>query len=295
MRQTRNVYLAVLRKDLPSPLAKESDEEKGAAATKPEDTEAAAEGGSEGSRAEARLDGSAARRRTDRGGRAERSPRLRRRGRFRIDFDDIQYRILDMPIPAGDISNLQAGTAGQLYFLRRADGKTVAAALRPREARRSSRWSTPTDYVRLRRRQEAALRAAEQLVHRRRPRRASSRTPASWRPTPSRSSRSARRVEADLQRSLAHQPRLLLRPDDARRRTGRRSATKYAPLLDARGDARRPEPRDAVDVERAGRRPSPRRRRRFAGRAADAFRAACSAPTTRSRTAAIGSRRSTAG
>src|SRR4029079_13390657 len=28
MRQTRNVYLAVLRKDLPSPLAKESDEEK---------------------------------------------------------------------------------------------------------------------------------------------------------------------------------------------------------------------------------------------------------------------------
>src|SRR6185436_4942549 len=32
MRETRNVYLAVLRKDLPSPLAKESDEEKGGAA-----------------------------------------------------------------------------------------------------------------------------------------------------------------------------------------------------------------------------------------------------------------------
>jgi tricorn protease len=87
-RRTRNVYLVVLRNDLPSPLAKQSDEEKPAATTsKPaEETKTAAEPAAAGP--------------------------------VRIDFDGIEYRILDLPVPGGDLSSLQAGAAGQIYYLR---------------------------------------------------------------------------------------------------------------------------------------------------------------------------------
>ncbi|HET9705351.1 MAG TPA: PDZ domain-containing protein, partial [Vicinamibacterales bacterium] len=86
-RRTRNVYLVVLANNVPSPLAKESDEEKPAAEKKPAaDGKPAAES-------------------------AAAEP-------VRIDFEGIEYRILDLPIGAGDLSNLQAGAAGQLYYLR---------------------------------------------------------------------------------------------------------------------------------------------------------------------------------
>lgn len=90
-RRRRNVYLVVLRNDVPSPLMKESDEEKprvdgkGAAEEKPGTEDGGAKAGAEP---------------------------------VRIDLDGIQYRILDLPIPAGDLSNLQAGEAGHLYYLR---------------------------------------------------------------------------------------------------------------------------------------------------------------------------------
>ena len=86
-RRTRNVYLVVLRNDIPSPLAKESDEEKPAAERKPAD------------------DGKTAMEN------AEADP-------VRIDFEGIEYRILDLPIGAGDLSQLDAGAAGQIYYLR---------------------------------------------------------------------------------------------------------------------------------------------------------------------------------
>lgn len=82
MRLTRSLYLAVLRKDLPSPLAKESDEEKGVQKEeKPKETK---------------------------------SPSAEP---FSIDFDGLQNRILSLPIPVGEYSNLQAGAAGQIYYL----------------------------------------------------------------------------------------------------------------------------------------------------------------------------------
>jgi tricorn protease len=92
LRKSSSLYLVVLRKDLPSPLAKESDEEKGiqredkpreAAATPPQP--------------------------------------------FSIDFDGIQYRILDMPIPGGEYSNLQAGAAGQILYLKAVSGGAPGA------------------------------------------------------------------------------------------------------------------------------------------------------------------------
>jgi tricorn protease len=82
MRITRSLYLVTLRKDIPSPLAKESDEEKGVQKEeKPKETRPAAV-----------------------------EP-------FSIDFDGIQSRIVAFPIPAGSYSNLQAGAAGQIFYM----------------------------------------------------------------------------------------------------------------------------------------------------------------------------------
>jgi tricorn protease len=81
LRITKSIYLAVLRKNIPSPVASESDEEKGIQKEeKPKDPKPAAS-----------------------------EP-------FSIDFDGIQYRIVALPIPTGEYSNLQAGTAGQFYY-----------------------------------------------------------------------------------------------------------------------------------------------------------------------------------
>jgi tricorn protease len=94
-RRTRNVYLVVLRGDLPSPLAKQSDEEKPAAATAKPAGETAGPPGA-----------------------ATPEPAGAATEPVRIDFDGIEYRILDLPVPGGDLSRLQAGAAGQLYYLR---------------------------------------------------------------------------------------------------------------------------------------------------------------------------------
>ena len=43
---------------------------------------------------------------------------------FRIDFEGLEFRILDLPIPPGELSGLQVGTAGQVYYLKTVDGVT---------------------------------------------------------------------------------------------------------------------------------------------------------------------------
>ena len=85
MRLTSSLYLAVLRSNLPNPLAKESDEEKGIQKEeKPKEPPKAAEP-------------------------------------FSIDFAGINNRILAIPLPARNYSNLQAGPAGQFYYLESPD------------------------------------------------------------------------------------------------------------------------------------------------------------------------------
>ena len=84
---TRSVYVVVLRKDLPSPLAPESDEEK------PKEGRAE-EGGSKAPEGRA----------TPR--RARATPRSRRRST--IDFDGIGQRILALPVPARNYVGLAA-------------------------------------------------------------------------------------------------------------------------------------------------------------------------------------------
>ena len=85
--------------------------------------------------------------------------------------------------------------------------------------------------------------------------------------------RSARRVDADLQRGVAHQPRLFLRAEHARGGLEGR-ARQVRGAAPARRDARRSEPAPAVDVERAVGRPSQRRRRRQPDGAEDRSRRA---------------------
>ncbi len=86
---TRSVYVAVLRKDLPSPLAPKNDEETVAAAAKPEavPTTPASE------------------------------PKKIEETPVQIDLDHINQRILALPIPAANYTDLQAGKAGEIFLL----------------------------------------------------------------------------------------------------------------------------------------------------------------------------------
>jgi tricorn protease len=137
MRETRNVYVTVLRKDLPSPLAKESDEEprpKPAAETPDKSPDKTPE--KPGSASAAHGGGATA----DAKAAADAAP-------FRIDLDDIQYRILDIPIPAADLSNLQPGGAGQFYFIRQVDDKPVLQRFDLEKRKAETVLSDVSDYV----------------------------------------------------------------------------------------------------------------------------------------------------
>jgi tricorn protease len=101
-RPTRSVYLAVLRKDLPSPLAPESDEEK-VQEDKKDGDKPADQGG------EKKPDGTPAPGATPAG---KKPPEP-----VRIDFDRIGQRILALPIPARNVVALRAGKPGTLYVI----------------------------------------------------------------------------------------------------------------------------------------------------------------------------------
>src|SRR5436190_23576309 len=81
MRVRRSIHLVVLKKGVPSPLARESDEEKVPESPKPKD------------KMEPKKDAA----------------------EVVIDFEGIDQRVVPLPVPAGDLSDLQAGSAGQIY------------------------------------------------------------------------------------------------------------------------------------------------------------------------------------
>lgn len=102
MRETFGLYLVVLRKDGPSPLAKESDEEKkkdDKPADKPGDKPADKPADKSGDKPAAVT--------------------------VSIDLDGIGNRILSLPLPTGDLRSLQTGEANQFFFLRTIDGKSA--------------------------------------------------------------------------------------------------------------------------------------------------------------------------
>ncbi len=98
---TRSAYLLVLRKDLPSPLAPESDEEKSPEEAKAEGSSAAAVEGPSAEKAPEK----------------ERPEKKQPPEPVRIDFDHIGQRILSLPIPARNYEKMAAGKAGTVYLL----------------------------------------------------------------------------------------------------------------------------------------------------------------------------------
>ena len=88
-RVTSSVYIAVLRKDLPSPLAPESDEEQ---EVKPEPPKTESQG-------------------------KENPPKDNQPPAVKVDFEKIGQRILGLPIPARNYSELKPGKEGVLYML----------------------------------------------------------------------------------------------------------------------------------------------------------------------------------
>jgi len=220
MQFSRNVYLMVLRNDLPSPLARESDEEKPVPAKPP--------GGGRGETAKPPA--------------AE---------PVRVDLDGIQFRILDMPIPAGQLSNLETGTAGLLYFQRTSDSRTSLERYDLNVRRTETLLPEAGTYT---------LSAdGKKLLYTSGP---------NWSivSTTARIDPAAGRVEANLRGSVAHQPRLLLRAEHARRGLGR-DEDQIRAVPGRSRHAKRPQPRHPVDVVGALGRPPPRRRRRHAGAA----------------------------
>ncbi|MFC1724528.1 PDZ domain-containing protein [candidate division KSB1 bacterium] len=87
MRISRNIYLVTMEKETPSPLAKESDEEK----IKKEEKEAEKPKKADDKK--------------------EKTPD------FKIEFDGLQNRIISLPIGTGNLYNLQSGADGIIYYL----------------------------------------------------------------------------------------------------------------------------------------------------------------------------------
>ena len=112
------IYVAVLRKDLPNPLPKESDEEKAATEAKADEKK-----GSDDEKDEKKAKEDSAKKGDAKSDEKPKAPPVVEP--VKIDFDGIAYRILDLPVPSAQLSNLQPGAEGQIFFLRTADEKTA--------------------------------------------------------------------------------------------------------------------------------------------------------------------------
>jgi tricorn protease len=109
---TRSAYLMVLRKDQPSPLAPESDEEKSATDDSKQDADKSAKNEDKPEQET----GSAEEKAKAQDARAAKS--VKNEGVVvRIDAENISQRIVAMPIPPRDYSKLVAGKAGTIFLI----------------------------------------------------------------------------------------------------------------------------------------------------------------------------------
>ncbi len=98
---TRSVYVVVLRKDLPSPIAPESDEEKPPEEEKKEGDSAQAAEKDKSKEAE----------------KAKEKDKEKKPVKVQIDFENISQRILALPIPPRNYFGLTTGMEGVLYLV----------------------------------------------------------------------------------------------------------------------------------------------------------------------------------
>lgn len=103
---TLSVYVAVLRKELPSPIPPESDEEKGLE-SKPSGTEPD----------KAKTDQKADEKKTDDETAAKTAEKPKEPPKVSIDFPDILQRILSLPIPAANYASMSVGKEGELFLV----------------------------------------------------------------------------------------------------------------------------------------------------------------------------------
>ena len=123
-RISRSVYIAVLSKDLPSPLAPESDEEKVAAGDKDKTAEHDKDKNKDGKDKDTKAKDKG--KSTDKADKAQGSTDDKDKDKdkdkkdepvvVKIDFDGIGQRILDLPIPGKNYVNLLAGKSGILFL-----------------------------------------------------------------------------------------------------------------------------------------------------------------------------------
>ncbi len=99
LRATYSLYLVVLRKDLPNPLARESDEEK----PKPEEKAPTTQ-------TQTALPAQPKTQPPAKGEEGKKEETV-------IDFEGLNQRILALPLPPGNYRNLQVGEAGHIYYL----------------------------------------------------------------------------------------------------------------------------------------------------------------------------------
>jgi tricorn protease len=95
MRSHRSIYLVVLKKGVPSPLARESDEEKPAEEKKDSPDKA----------------------KEKETGKTDKSKETAKIEPVVIELDGIDQRIVAIPEPPGEYHSLQAGAANQIYYL----------------------------------------------------------------------------------------------------------------------------------------------------------------------------------
>ena len=95
MLETSSIYLAVLPKGVPSPLAKESDEE----GVKKDDDEKKSDD------------------------KKDSGPRTQDSGLTKIDFDGLSQRIVALPLDPAGYSDLSVGKTGEIYYLKSSTGQ----------------------------------------------------------------------------------------------------------------------------------------------------------------------------
>jgi len=120
---TNSAYVVVLRKDLKSPLAPQSDEEKVAAdKSSPEADDCKPEGAPKAGGGETPAEKTDGGKSDEKKGEKKDEKSAKEVPEVKIDFENISQRILALPIPARNYDTLLAGKAHVLYLL---EGPTV--------------------------------------------------------------------------------------------------------------------------------------------------------------------------
>ncbi len=111
MRMTNSIYLVTLQKDIISPFAKESDEETVAKPEKVEPEKTSAKG------------------KKDTGAPQDTTSVKQKKADLKIEIDGIQERIVNIPVRAGNYTNLRVGATGEVFYIIQPSDPSMSATL----------------------------------------------------------------------------------------------------------------------------------------------------------------------